>query len=284
MNKITFNTKHFKALALTLCLLIGLKGYCAKVDTVTTHSAAMNRDIKSVVITPDGYNDSKQNYPVVYLLHGYSDSYKSWVSKVPSIINLADQYHVIIVCPDGGYAGWYLDSPEKPKMRYETYISSELVKWTDEHYRTVANRKGRAVTGLSMGGHGALYLAFKHQDVYSIAGSMSGAVDILPISDGFGLPDLLGSQAEYLDRWEQHSDINLVHLLKPNSLAIIIQDGTEDFLYKENVKLHEKLLYRGIPHTFTLSPGGHTWEFWANAIKYQMLFISDQFKAQEKKK
>ena len=284
MNKITFNTKHFKALALTLCLLIGLKGYCAKVDTVTTHSAAMNRDIKSVVITPDGYNDSKQNYPVVYLLHGYSDSYKSWVSKVPSIINLADQYHVIIVCPDGGYAGWYLDSPEKPKMRYETYISSELVKWTDEHYRTVANRKGRAITGLSMGGHGALYLAFKHQDVYSIAGSMSGAVDILPISDGFGLPDLLGSQAEHLDRWEQHSDINLVHLLKPNSLAIIIQDGTEDFLYKENVKLHEKLLYRGIPHTFTVSPGGHTWEFWANAIKYQMLFISDQFKAQEKKK
>lgn len=78
--------------------------------------------------------------------------------------------------------------------------------------------------------------------------------------------------------------INLTHLLTPNSLAIIIQCGTEDFFYKVNVKLHKKLLFNNIPHTFITGPGGHTWEFWSDAVKYQMLFMSTHFNIQSSDK
>src|SRR5690554_6949110 len=82
----------------------------AKIDTVTTYSPSMQKDIKAVVITPESYNQDTQ-YPVVYLLHGYSGDYKNWVSRVPSIQEQADRFGVIIVTPDGNYGSWYLDSP-----------------------------------------------------------------------------------------------------------------------------------------------------------------------------
>jgi len=90
----------------------------------------------------------------------------------------ADRYDFIIVCPDGNYSNWYMDSPVDSSFRYETYMARELLQWVDEHYKTIRSREGRAITGLSMGGHGAFYLAFRNQDTFGAAGSMSGGVDI----------------------------------------------------------------------------------------------------------
>ncbi|MEP1086987.1 MAG: alpha/beta hydrolase-fold protein, partial [Algoriphagus sp.] len=72
----------------------------ASVDTVATFSRAMQKEIKAVVITPEDYTQSK-DYPVVYLLHGYSGNYKNWIEKVPQLEAYADQYDMIIVTPDG---------------------------------------------------------------------------------------------------------------------------------------------------------------------------------------
>src|SRR3546814_3321287 len=96
----------------------------------------------------------------------------------------------------------------------------------DHHYKTVADRKGRAITGLSMGGHGALYLAFRHQDVFGAAGSMSGGVDIRPFPGNWGLSTRLGTYAEQPENWEKNTIVNLVHLLAPGKLALIIDCGT----------------------------------------------------------
>ena len=90
---------------------------------------------------------------------------------------------MIIVCPDGGFGSWYWDSPVDAGSQYETYVSNELVTWIDSKYKTIKTRKGRAITGLSMGGQGALYLAFRHQDIFGAAGSMSGGVDIRPFPE-----------------------------------------------------------------------------------------------------
>lgn len=173
-------------------LLIGFDGLAAKVDTVSTYSSSMKKSIKAVVVTPDSYNENEE-FPVVYLLHGYSGNYKDWIRKVPEIQEYADRFNLIIVCPEGDFGSWYLDSPEISQSNYETYTSSELVEWIDKHYSTITNRNGRAITGLSMGGHGAFYLAFKHQDVYGMAGSMSGGVDLRPFPENWDLPKLLGS-------------------------------------------------------------------------------------------
>ena len=183
----------------------------------------------------------------------------------------------MIVCPDGNFGSWYFDSPVDPAWKYETYITTELVNYIDKNYATVKKRSGRAITGLSMGGHGALYLAFKHQGVFGAAGSMSGGVDIRAFPLNWDIAARLGKYSEYPKRWDDNSVINLTHLLTPNSLALIIDCGTADFFYNVNTLLHEKLLYYNIPHDFISRPGGHSWEYWTNSVQYQGLFFHQIF-------
>lgn len=267
----------FDKIILFLLLIISFKTYSATVDTVTTFSPSMKKQIKAIVLKPDSYDDKKL-FPVVYLLHGYSDSYDGWVKKVPGIKDLVDQYQLMIICPDGNYGSWYFDAPKLESSRYETYVANELVNWVDKTYKTIANKQNRAITGLSMGGHGALYLAFKHQDTFSIAGSMSGGVDFRPFPLNWEIAKSLGTYAENKENWDKNTVIELTHLLTPKSLSLIIQCGTEDFFYNVNVKLHEKLLLNNIPHTFITNTGSHNWNYWADAIKYQLLYIHNNFK------
>lgn len=260
-------------------LSIGLKANAATVDTVLTYSAAMHKNIKAVIVKPNDYSENKK-FATVYVLHGASGKYSDWLSFVPdkqTLPKLADLYDVIIVCPDGNASSWYFDSPVDSTYKYETYISSELVKYIDSHYSTIKNRSKRAITGLSMGGHGALFLAFRHQDVYGACGSMSGGVDLRPFPDNWDIAKRLGKYSEYPERWEANSIINLIYLLTPNSLAITFDCGSSDFFYQVNKNLHEKLLERNIPHDFTVRPGGHSWEYWGNSINFQMLFFHNFF-------
>lgn len=256
--------------------------FAAKVDTVVTHSEALNKDIKAVVITPNNYSKSKQ-YPVVYLLHGYSGNYANW-SKVEAVIKAADLYKEIIVCADGGFGSWYFDSPIDTSFKFETYISKELVAWIDGRYATCKSSKARAIAGLSMGGHGALYLAIKHPDVFGACGSMSGGVDIRPFPNNWDIAKRLGKYAEYPERWEKNTVVNMLYLIQPNTLRIIIDCGTEDFFYKVNEELHQELLLRNIPHDYITRPGAHTWAYWSNAVAYQLLFFYNFFETKESEK
>lgn len=266
-----------KRILLSILIFCSLfSAYAAKVDIVKVYSPSMRKDIKTVVITPDSY-DGKTALPTLYLLHGYSDDYAGWVDKAPVIKSLADAHEMLIVCPDGGFGSWYFDSPIDPQFQYETFVSKELIGWINTSYATIVSRKGRAVTGLSMGGHGALFLAFRHQDVFGACGSMSGGVDICPFPNNWDIAKRLGAQSEFPDRWRRHSVMGLLHLLSPDSLKIIIDCGTDDFFYEVNKRLHQELNYRRIPHDFISRPGAHNWTYWANAVKYQALFFADFF-------
>lgn len=268
--------KRFYKLFVLFGILTILPLSAAKVDTVSVYSPSMDKEIKTVVVTPDSY-DNSTSLPTVYLLHGYSGNYGSWVNDGPEVINLSDMHNVIVVSPDGEYSSWYFDSPIDPKMRYETFVAKELIDWVDKNYNTIASREGRAITGLSMGGHGGLYLGFRNQDVFGACGSMSGGVDIRPFPNNWNMSARLGKQAEYPENWEKNTVINQLHLLTPNSIKIIFDCGTDDFFYDVNVKLHEELKYRNIPHDFISRPGAHNWPYWANAVKYQFLFFSEFF-------
>ncbi len=261
---------------LLLIVSLSYSVYAGKIETVVTHSDAMNKDIKAVVLTPDDYSEAKE-YAVVYLLHGHSGNQDDWSNQVEELGDYADEHDIIIVCPDGNYNSWYFDSPEKPESKYETYVAKELVTWVDANYSTIKSREGRAITGLSMGGHGGLYLGIRNQDVFAQAGSMSGGVDLVPFPGNWQIAEYLGSYADYPDRWESNSIVNMTHLIKRDSLKLIIECGTGDFFYAANVKLHDKLEYENIPHTFISSPGGHTWDFWRNAIKYQLQYFTANF-------
>ncbi|WP_231459778.1 alpha/beta hydrolase family protein [Pedobacter sp. Leaf132] len=275
-------------LSIILCfcvILIAAKSsFAATVDTVLTRSNAMKKDIKAAVVKPNGYSNGTK-YPVLYLLHGAGGKFSDWIINTPNketVKNLSDQHNIIVVCPDGGVTSWYFDIPEDAKYKYETYVATELVNYVDANYSTIQDRTGRAITGLSMGGHGGLYLAFRHQDIFGACGSMSGGVDIRPFPENWDLYKRLGKYSEHPERWEANTVVNLTHLLTPNKLAIIIDCGTGDFFYKVNVALHDKLLDRNIPHDFITRPGVHNFEYWGNAVVYQALFFSRYFEKNKK--
>lgn len=264
---------------LLLCIICStLTVNASQIDTLLVMSKTMNKTIPNIVILPDSYSTQKENFSVLYLLHGAGGNYTNWTSKVPKIKELADTYNMIIVCPDGGVTSWYFDSPVDSKMAYETYISKELIQSIDTKYKTYANKSARAITGLSMGGHGAFYLAFKHQDIWGAAGSMSGGVDIRPFPNNWDLHKRLGPYSENKENWENNTVINMVYMLKADNLKLIFDCGTSDFFYDANKRLHNKLIERNIPHEYIERPGSHNWDYWANSIKYQLLYFNDFFK------
>ncbi len=254
----------------------------SQVDTVSVMSMAMGRTIKNVVVMPESYGNVRfllMHYPVVYLLHGASGCYSDW-SRKADLEALATEYGVIIVCPDG-QDSWYFDSPIDPTMQFETYVSKELVQYIDIHYRTFANRYMRAITGLSMGGHGALFLAWRHPDVFWSCGSMSGNMDITQFTDRWHIRARLGDYESNQQRWHDHAVCNLVDQLKACPLQpaqnIIIDDGLNDIFIKNNIALHEQLVEKGIEHEFTVRPGRHSWDYWVNSLDYHMVFFSKAF-------
>jgi len=275
----------FIGLAILIFSLTSEFTFAAIVDTVVTQSKSMKKEIKAVVVKPQLYEGSAKRFPVLYLLHGAGGKYSDWLLNTKdkeAVKKLVDNFKIIVVCPDGGVTSWYFDSPIDPTYQYETYVSKELIDFIDGRYRTINDKTGRAITGLSMGGHGGLYLGFRHQDVYGACGSMSGGVDIRPFPENWNIAKRLGPYNQFPERWEANTVINLTHLLSPNKLAIIFDVGRNDFFYDVNVALHDKLIARNIPHDFTVRPGVHNFEYWENAIAYQMMYFGKFFDKNQK--
>jgi len=242
----------------------------------------MRKDIKNVVIVPENYSE-RNKYPVVYLLHGYSDNYAKWVKTVPSIKALATQHQLIIVCPDGGYSSWYMDSPIDSAFQYETYISKELLPYIDSRYSTIPNRMDRAITGLSMGGHGALYIAIRNKNLFANAGSMSGGVDLRISTKKYDIAKRIGDIETAKTEWDNRSVVNMVQTLKNKELNLIIDCGVEDFFYQINAALHRRLMALNIDHDYIERPGMHNWTYWENSIQYQLLYFDNCFDRVKKK-
>lgn len=237
----------------------------------------MERDIPCVIILPDNYDITDNQYAVIYLLHGYSGNYKNWSDK-SDLGKYADTYNIIIVCPDGGYNSWYLDSPMDLNCQYKTYVGKEVVQYIDQNYRTIVHRNSRAITGLSMGGHGALYLALEFPDIFGAAGSMSGVVDLKLTTKKYELSEKIGSFEQFPERWNQFSVMSNVHKFKYSNTRLMIDCGIDDVFFESNRFLHKTLLELNIPHDYSEKPGGHSWEYWINALNFQILFFIHSFK------
>ena len=266
-----------RLLLLPITLLLCIVSLCAQqVDTVTIHSK-MGHDLKNVVILPKSYAEGNTRYPVVYLLHGCGGNYASWITIKPELPQLASQYNLIIVCPDGLINSWYWNSPLNKDMQFEDYISDEVIRYTDSHYRTIADRSARAISGLSMGGHGAMWNAIRHRNVFGAAGSISGGLDIRPFPTNWKMQNQLGEFASNKKRWDEHTVINLIPSLKDGDLAIIIDCGVDDFFLEVNRRAHQSLLDQKIKHYYIERPGAHNNAYWNNSIDYQLLFFHKFF-------
>jgi S-formylglutathione hydrolase FrmB len=276
-------------------ILVGLMrtfpGFAATVDSIDIPSGAMKKTYKAAVVLPDSYKKNQSAYPVLYLLHGGGGHFRDWLTLTPDkmvVKNLADQYNLIVVMPEGETFGWYLNSPVNKESQFESYIIDDVIMHIDKTYRTVKDRKGRVITGLSMGGHGALYLSARHPDLFCAAGSMSGAVDLnwinWTIRPDFltrvkqGFQNLIGDTTD-MKLYAGYSVVNMADKMNTNNVKLIIDCGVDDFLVEANRELHHRLVYNHTPHDYTEHPGAHTWDYWQNSLPFQVLFFYNILKA-----
>ncbi|MBO9585623.1 MAG: esterase family protein [Flavobacterium sp.] len=285
--------KKIKMLLSAFLLCLTTMTYAAKVDTLQVASTAMGKTYKAAVVLPNSYAKSKTAFPVMYLLHGAYGHFSDWLKNTPNkklVHNLADQYNMIIVMPEGETFSFYIDSPVNKESQFETFITQEVIQKVDKTYKTIANKSGRVITGLSMGGHGALYLSARHPDLFCAAGSMSGAVDMSTMLNRDSsaqivklMQPVFGDKSGNTELYEQNSVLRMADKLKANKLPLIIDCGVDDFLIEPNRELHRRLVYNKVDHDYTERPGAHTWDYWENSLPYHVLFFSKiLFKAKTK--
>lgn len=266
-----------KLLLMITGMLFFSTAFC-NVDTIQIFSNSMHKNIKCVVVTPKNYKSGDKNFPVVYLLHGYGGDYSNWIKKVPVIDSLANVYQLMIVCPDAAFGSWYFDSPIDTSYKYETFTAIELPGYIDAHYNTIKSKNARAITGLSMGGHGGIFLGFRHTNTFGACGSMSGALDVSYITNGYDVPKRLGDTATNKHYYTELSAVTQLEKYNPkDSLAVIIDCGINDFIVGMTRAAHEKMLKLKIPHDYIERPGTHDWKYWNTAVRYQLLFFREYF-------
>lgn len=270
-------------------LLMGTVAQAARINSLDIPSQAMNKTYKAAVVLPASYAKSKAAYPVLYLLHGGFGHYRDWLEKTPDrdlLTRLSDHYNIIIVLPEGEIFSYYIDSPVRKDSQFESYLVKDVVARIDQAYRTNRTSKARMISGLSMGGYGALYLATRHTDVFGVAGSMSGALN--PDMRGWKLPpdattnikkafgDIMGP-IETVD-YSAYSVVDMAETMRKNNIELIFDCGVDDFLIEPNRELHRRLVFNQTPHDYSERPGGHSWEYWQNSLPHHILFFSNALK------
>ena len=271
-------TAHAQGLTIT-----SQQALSPRLTQYTATSPALGKATNIRVLLPAGYTaESARRYPVLLLLHGCCDDYRSWVDKGRAE-QLTAPYPLIVVMPDGGSAGWYSDPYAGGPPKYETYAFDELLPWVDQAFRTTGKR---AVGGLSMGGFGALKYAARHPGVFEAAASYSGVLDAPSFAaNGYAnlIPDAVwGPRATDLARWREHNPLDLAANLRGLKLLELrtgngqpgpldtrtSRDNLELEVWRENTAMHAKLDELQIPHVYDdYGPGVHDWPYWARALE-----------------
>jgi len=256
-------------------------------------SAILGKNVNYAVYLPPDYATSERRYPVVYLLHGYTDDESGWV-QFGEIKEAADRAiaerlipPMIIVMPDGGVA-WYVNDFEG-KVKYDDMFVQEFIPHIDKTLRTRPKKEFRGIAGLSMGGWGALTNALRHRDLFTACAAFSAAV--------WTEAEMAAMPADRYDRMfgplfrARPEGKAAPYFLKLSPLVLgatlpvedlrqvryYIDCGDDDFLIAGNMALHQLLLERKIPHEFRVRDGGHTWTYWRTGIIDGLAFIGQSF-------
>ena len=248
----------------------------SRLSVVNVHSTCMNKDIEAAIMLPSSYAASaSRRYSVIYFLDGHSGNGKRLFYDFykDDLLKQSDKFNVIMVAV-GSFNTWYFDSPVKPEVKWQSFLIKELIPYVDGKYRSIAKREGRAITGMSMGGHGSFYTAFRHPEVFIAAGSTSGGVDFRPWPDNWDIAAVLGKKSEHEKNWDDNVVVNNINALPKTKMAIYFDCGTDDFFLAVNRALDKKLNDMKIAHTYQEFPGGHTQDFWARSFPKHVEFFS----------
>ncbi len=244
----------------------------------TIQSGILGRSVRYTIYLPAGYSESQEDYPVLYLLHGYDfngDNEKgdlawmsagSMVQSTDAALKKGSLSDLIVVMPCG-FNAFYVNGYQNG-MRYEDFFFDEFIPYIESHYKVRTDRGSRAIAGLSMGGYGTTLYAFKHPDTFCMAYSFSGAVS------GNG----------YVQTPKSVIEKAIMDGAEPGSFPYYIMEvGTNDQiqgLYSANVEFDKYLTGKDIDHKYIERSGGHDWTFWTECYKKCLVALGDYFKKQ----
>jgi S-formylglutathione hydrolase FrmB len=213
-----------------------------------------------------------EKLPLVILLHGYGGDYSQW-NKIVDLQSLANKYNCIIACPDGQKDSWYFDSPIQRGSKFETFFLTQYLPYLKENFKVDTN--GVFITGLSMGGHGALYLFLRHPELFASAGSTSGTLDLNYSSLKYSsLSDKLGEYNEHKDRFDSYSCINNLDKIKFTEKPIIFDCGNLDHLYQANKRFKQRCDSMRVNAFYFSFPGRHNRMYWKKSIEYHFIYFN----------
>lgn len=263
------------------------------IENLFIESKILNKNVKYAIYLPEDYDHSSRSYPVLYLLHGYTDDETAWIqfgevgSIADEVISNGEASSMIIIMPDGGVS-FYINAFNE-KQGYEDMFFKEFIPSIEKRYRIRSKKEFRAIAGLSMGGYGTLIYALKHPEMFAAAAPLSAAVltdeeaknnisnNVIGLSKIWG--PLINDSLPL--HYIKHSPIHLVKTLPKEQVASVryyIDCGDKDFLIAGNCELHLTMRSRQIPHEFRVRGGEHNWTYWRTALPEVLKFVSESFR------
>ena len=259
-------------------------------DDLSMHSYILDMDRKYAIYLPPDYESSTRSYPVLYLLHGGGDDQTGWV-QFGEVLHIADKCildgratPMIIVMPDAntGQRG-YFNSIDK-SFRYEDFFFEEFMPYIEKKYRIKAEKRYRAVAGLSMGGGGSFMYALHKPDLFAAACPLSASTGPLNLQEAKRRLARRGQEIpadpiieEY---YKIHSALNLIESMSADEIKKVrwyIDCGDDDFLFEGNELVHIALRKKDVPHEYRVRDGAHNWTYWRTGLPNVLAFISESF-------
>ena len=237
------------------------------------------------IYLPAGYAEGNEQYPILYLLHGLTDNHTAWRDRgnvkeiATDIIDKGDAQKMIIVMPDAGttHDGYF----NCDGWRYEDFFFTEFIPHIESNYRVKRDRKHRAIAGLSMGGGGTIGYALRHSGMFSSAYAMSALAGM--VENSWISRDADTRRRLFMQSVVKHNNVTFVENAGKelrDSIATVrwfIDVGDDDFLLENNFDFIKALRKQFIPHQLRVRDGGHTWQYWQQALYIALPFISDGF-------
>lgn len=240
---------------------------------------------KYCIYLPAGYDEEGREFPVLYLLHGLTDTHTAWRDRgnvadiATAVFARGKAQEMIIVMPDAGttYDGYF----NADGWCYEDFFFQEFIPHIESTYRIIADKEHRAIAGLSMGGGGTVGYAIRHSEMFSSAYAMSALMGMVDGSWISRDPDarrsaFIKSVVEYnnIKAIEDATDEQCARLKK---VRWFIDVGDDDFLFDNNMEFIRAMRVKRIPYQLRVRDGGHKWLYWQEALEMALPFISKGF-------
>ena len=251
--------------------------------TINYFSRSLSKASSFNVIFPDE-PEIPRPWSAFYLLHGLSDDHTIWARRT-SIERYVAGLPLVVVMPDGG-RGWYTNAAEPSGFRYEDDLIKDVVGLVDRTFPVKAERGGRCIGGLSMGGYGAVKLGLKHHETFASVNSHSGALGFARRTpeQGKELSPEFAAVFGASPKNGPEDPFSLVEKVDHGRLPKMrIDCGTDDFLIEDNRSFHKHLDSLHVPHEYQEFPGSHNWAYWDTHVQEAVAFHARNLNLNPKK-